>query len=237
VNPNATYSIFHETYANQLANKKNLTSAISQIAHRAKKSRNYRITLNKLNKHSEHSGHSFAYITSCIGYANGKSMPNPSFPSKLAIAARIASLLLSRARFTRREISRPAGFARTFPRRKSRILPVDRERTRTREEECARVRPREPRCAAKFQPADRQARQTRAMGEMLTRRETIDYSCRDRNRQVGREMVFLVELRRAMSHGTRLFPALSRRDERTGKGAKAVLPLPFSALTESALRS
>lgn len=35
------------------------------------------------------------------------------------------------------------------------------------------------------------ARQTRAMDEMLTRRETIDYSRQNRSRQVGREMVFL----------------------------------------------
>lgn len=35
--------------------------------------------------------------------------------------------------------------------------------------------------------------QTRAMDEMLTRRETIDYSRQDRSRQVGREMVFLYQ--------------------------------------------
>lgn len=36
-------------------------------------------------------------------------------------------------------------------------------------------------------------RQTRAMDEMLTRRETIDYSRQDRSRQVGREMAFLYQ--------------------------------------------
>lgn len=61
-------------------------------------------------------------------------------------------------------------------------------------------------CAAKFHPpaTDRQAgaagarqagkqvgRQTRAMDEMLTRRETIDYSRQDRSHQVEREMVSL----------------------------------------------
>lgn len=59
-------------------------------------------------------------------------------------------------------------------------------------------------------------RQTRAMDEMLTRRETIDYSRQDRSRQVGREMVFLYQsglLRRLHAtlieiRGAHLFPAL-----------------------------
>nr|KAF7435498.1 hypothetical protein H0235_003689 [Vespula pensylvanica] len=59
-------------------------------------------------------------------------------------------------------------------------------------------------CAANFHPlaVDKQAgkrangggwanEQTPAMDEMLTRRETIDYSHQDRSRQVSHEMVFL----------------------------------------------
>lgn len=69
-------------------------------------------------------------------------------------------------------------------------------------------------------------RQTRAMDEMLTRRETIDYSRQDRSRQVGREMVFLyqygllhrlratlIEIRKA-----HLFPALRCAGPRKSQG-------------------
>lgn len=79
--------------------------------------------------------------------------------------------------------------------RKSRILPMDRGWMRT--GGGGGARPRERCGAAKFHPppaADRQpGRQTRAMDEMLTRRETIDYSRQDRSRQVEREMVFLYQ--------------------------------------------
>lgn len=69
-------------------------------------------------------------------------------------------------------------------------------------------------------------RQTRAMDEMLTRRETIDYSRQDRSRQVGREMVFLYQSRLLRRLGAtlieireayHLFPTLSTRNRRKVK--------------------
>jgi len=144
-------------------------------------SRNYRVNMNK---HSERSVQDIHSLTSDTVTGNQsrirkRSRPHRSFAARIAIADAFYSRDISsrwfRTHISSEEISDSPGGSWT---------------KETREEERAGVRPREPHCAAKFQPADRQAMQTRAMDEMLTRRETIDYSCRDRNRQVGREMVF-----------------------------------------------
>lgn len=71
---------------------------------------------------------------------------------------------------------------------------VDRwEQEKRSAQECARGNGAAPRhCAKKFHlPGTDSRGRHGAMDEMLTRRETIDYSCWDRNRQVGREMVSL----------------------------------------------
>lgn len=96
--------------------------------------------------------------------------------------------------------------------------------------------------AAKFRPpaTDRQGRHG-AMDEMLTRRETIDYSRQDRSRQVGREMVFLYQsalLRRLRAtfieiREAHLFPVLryagpKKSQERSGSNLpRAIMTLAF----------
>lgn len=84
-------------------------------------------------------------------------------------------------------------------------------------------------------------RQTRAMDEMLTRRETIDYSRQDRSRQVGREMVFLYQsglLRRLRAtlieiREAHLFPALKYAGLKKSQGRfgsnlpRAIMTLAF----------
>jgi len=57
----------------------------------------------------------------------------------------------------------------------------------------ARPRERNGRALRNFTRRRSTGSQTRAMDEMLTRRETIDYSRQDRGRQVGREMAFLCQ--------------------------------------------
>jgi len=80
------------------------------------------------------------------------------------------------------------------------------------------------------------------MDEMLTRRETIDYSRQDRSRQVGREMVFLYRsglLRRLRAtlieiREAHLFPTLKyagkvpkKSEERSGNNLRAIMTLVF----------
>lgn len=80
-----------------------------------------------------------------------------------------------------------------FPRRKSRILPMDRGWMRTGEDTVEERARGNGRALRNFTHRRSTGSQTRAMDEMLTRRETIDYSCQDRGRQVGREMAFLYQ--------------------------------------------
>lgn len=82
-------------------------------------------------------------------------------------------------------------------------------------------------------------RQTRAMDEMLTRRETIDYSRQDRSRQVEREMVFLYRARaatRALTVDTRdaFIPGIKMR---AGKGDEGRVRTQSSLCRASMKRS
>lgn len=132
-----------------------------------------------------------------------------------------------------------------FPRRKSRILSMGRwmdENGRGGGRRRGGVCPRERNGTALRNFARRRptGKQTRAMDEMLTRRETIDYSRQDRTRQVGREMVFLYQsgLRRLRAtlieiREAHLFPVLryagpKKSQERFGSNLlRAIMPLAF----------
>lgn len=98
------------------------------------------------------------------------------------------------ALFTRRETSRRASFARISSEKISDSPDGSwMDENRRRDGGGARPRERNGTALRNFTRRRPTGRQTRAMDEMLTRRETIDYSRQDRSRQVGREMAFLYQ--------------------------------------------
>lgn len=124
---------------------------------------------------------------------------NDIVPHRHSSTKRPTISLLSRSRprealFIRRETSRRASFARISSEEIS-DAPDRSWMDESGGEVAGGARPRERNGTAlrNFTRRRPTGRQTRAMDEMLTRRETIDYSCQDRSRQVGREMVFLYQ--------------------------------------------